>query len=154
MGRPHKPRVFVDADVLFAGAASPSENSASPVVLRMAEITLIEALTCQQVITEAERNLSAKMPQALSAFRLLIDRCLRVLPDPRPEYLAPYAGIANPKDLSILVCAIRGNCPFLVTFNVRDYEPGHPDVTVLNPGEYVLRVRDLLANLEIDDSEQ
>ena len=37
---PSKPRVFVDADVLFAGAASPSEHGASFVVLRMAEITL------------------------------------------------------------------------------------------------------------------
>jgi hypothetical protein len=153
MDRPHKPRVFVDADVLFAGAASPSENSASLVVLRMAEITLIDALTCQQVIIEAERNLSAKIPQALSAFRLLVDRSLRILPDPTPERLAPYTGIANPKDLPILVCAILGNCPFLVSFNLRDYEPGHPDVTVLKPGEYVLRVRDLLANLDIDDSE-
>jgi hypothetical protein len=44
---------------------------------------------------------------------------------------------------------------FWVTFNIRDYEPGHPDVTVLKPGEFVLRVRDLLAHLEVklDDSD-
>jgi hypothetical protein len=36
--------VFVDADVLFAGAAAPSEHGASLVVLRMAEIPLIEAV--------------------------------------------------------------------------------------------------------------
>jgi hypothetical protein len=155
MDRHHKPRVFVDADVLFAGAASPSENSASLVVLRIAEITLIEALTCQQVITEAERNLSTKLPPALSAFRLLVDRCLRVVPDPTPEQLAPHADIANSKDLPILVSTILETCPFLVTFNVRDYEPAHPDVTVLKPGEFVLRVRDLLAHLEarLDDSD-
>ncbi len=45
--RAHKPRVFVDADVLFAGSASPSEHSASLVVLRLAEITLIEALASE-----------------------------------------------------------------------------------------------------------
>ena len=56
-----KPRVFVDADVLFAGAAGPTAHGASLVVLRMAEITLIDALTSQQVVTEAERNLSAKL---------------------------------------------------------------------------------------------
>ena len=39
-----KPRVFVDVDVLFAGAAAPSEHGASLTILRMAEITLIEAL--------------------------------------------------------------------------------------------------------------
>ena len=53
---PDKPRVFVDANVLFAGAASPSKHGASLVVLRLAEITLIEALTSEQVIVEAERN--------------------------------------------------------------------------------------------------
>ena len=42
MTTPAKPRVFVDSDVLFAGAASGAEHGASLVVLRMAEITLIE----------------------------------------------------------------------------------------------------------------
>ncbi|MBC7249776.1 MAG: hypothetical protein H5T62_05770 [Anaerolineae bacterium] len=53
---PPKLRVFVDADVLFAGAASPGKHGASLLILRMAEITLIEAVASQQVITEAERN--------------------------------------------------------------------------------------------------
>lgn len=51
---PRKPRVFVDADALFAGAAAPSEHAASLVVLRMAEITLIDAVTSQQVIGEVD----------------------------------------------------------------------------------------------------
>jgi hypothetical protein len=37
-----KLRVFVDADVIFAGSAAPSEHSASHVVLRMGEITLLD----------------------------------------------------------------------------------------------------------------
>jgi hypothetical protein len=57
MATPPKPRVFVDSDVLFAGAASPSEHGASLVVLRMAEITLIDAVVSEQVIIEVERNL-------------------------------------------------------------------------------------------------
>jgi hypothetical protein len=44
MTTPPRPRVFVDAEVLFAGAASPSEHGASLVVLRMAEITLFSEL--------------------------------------------------------------------------------------------------------------
>ena len=80
--QPCKPRVFVDADVLFAGAAAPTEHGASLTVLRMAEITLIEAITSQQAVVEAERNLEAKLPAALPAFRLIVSRCLRVTPDP------------------------------------------------------------------------
>lgn len=146
---PRKPRVFVDADVLFAGAVSPSECGASLVTLRLAEITLIEALTSQQVITEAERNLTEKLPRKLPEFRLLVSRCLQVVPDPHPEDMAPYAGAADPKDLPILVAAVREHCPWLVTFNVRHFQPGHPDVTVLRPGDFVLRVRDQLSRLPL-----
>ena len=144
-----RPRVFVDADVLFAGAVSPSEAGASLVVLRLAEITLIEALTSEQVIIEAERNLAAKLPQKLPEFRLLVSRCLQVVPDPSPEDLTSYAGAAHDKDLSILVAAVRERCPWLVTFNVRHFQPGHADVTVVQPGEFVLIVRDLLTRLTL-----
>ncbi len=146
---PRKPRVFVDADVIFAGAASPSQHGASLVILRMAEITLIEAVTSQQAIVEAERNLAEKLPAALPAFRLLVARCLRVVPDPRPADLLPYVGLADLEDLPLLVAALREGCAWLVTFNIRHYHPGHPAVTVLRPGELLLRIRSLLGGLAL-----
>ncbi|MBC8509554.1 MAG: PIN domain-containing protein [Chloroflexi bacterium] len=142
-----KPQVFIDADVLFAGAASPTEHGASLLILRLAEITLIDTLTSEQVITEAQRNLNAKLPHTLPAFNHLVSRCLKVLPNPNPEELLTHQGIANPKDLPILVAALREGCPWLVTFNIRHFQPGHPDVGVLRPGEFVLKVRDQLARL-------
>jgi len=96
-----KPRIFVDADVLFAGSASSSEYGASLVVLRMAEITLIEAITSQQVVTEVERNLRTKMPKALPAFQLLVSRCLQVVADPKPSDVQSYVGLADEKDLRL-----------------------------------------------------
>ena len=144
----HKPRVFVDADVLFAGAASPSEHGASLVILRMAEITLIEAITSEQAITEASRNLSTKIPAALPTFRLLVSRCLTVTPTPTAAERQQHLGLAHADDLSILVAALREGCPWLVTFNTRHFQPGHPDVQVLPPGAFVQRVRHVLAQLE------
>jgi hypothetical protein len=143
----NKPRIFIDADALFAGAASPSEHSASLVVLRMAEITLIEALTSQQVIREAERNLAVYLPAALPTFQLLVSRCLRVVPDPTSADVLPFHNLADPKDLPILTAAVREACPWLVTFNIRHFQPGHPSVRVLRPGEFVQQVRSLLAGL-------
>lgn len=151
MTRPHsveKIRVLIDADALFAGAASPSDNSASLVILRMAEITLIDALISQQALAEAERNLQAKLPRALPAFKLLVQRCLRVVPDPSHDEISAHDGIAHAKDLPILVCALRENCRWLVTFNINDYGPGHPDVTVLKPGDFVHEVRYQLARMD------
>lgn len=142
-----KPRVFVDADVLFAGAAGPSEHGASLLVLRMAEITLIEAMTSHQAMTEAERNLEEKLPQALPAFQLIVNRCLRVVPNPAPEDLEPYIGLADPEDLPLLVAAIREKCSWLVTFNIRHFQPGHPSVRVLRPGDFIVRVREVLTTM-------
>jgi hypothetical protein len=55
-----KPVVFLDADVIFAGAAAPTEHGASHVVLQMSEITLIECVTSEQAVAEVERNLTEK----------------------------------------------------------------------------------------------
>ena len=147
MATPPKPRVFVDSDVLFAGAASPSEHGASLVVLRMAEITLIDAIVSEQVIAEVERNLAGYLPIALPTFRQLVSRCLRVVADPTRDELALCRGLADPKDAPILAAAVREACPWLVTFNVRHSQPGHPTVTIVRPGEFVQHVRALLAYL-------
>ena len=111
---PKKPRVFIDSDVLFAGSASPSERSASLVVLRMAEISLIDAVVSQQVIVETERNLTAKIPEALPAFRHIVSRCVTIVPAPSALDLRRYNGLADDKDLSILVAAIQAKRASLI----------------------------------------
>jgi len=80
-------------------------------------------------------------------FRLLVSRCLRVVPDPSREDVAAAAGLADPEDLPILLAAVLEGCPWLVTFDLRHFQPGHPAVTVLRPGELVGRVRERLAHL-------
>jgi len=145
--RHQKPRVFIDADVLFAGLASPNQYSASLVILRMAEITLIKALTSQQVITEVERNLEQKIPAALITFRMLVSRCLEVVPDPTEEDVSTLAGAADPKGLPILAAASTHNCQFLTTYNIKHFQPGVKTVTVLAPGDLVQRIRYLLASI-------
>ena len=142
-----RPRVFVDADVLFAGAASPSAHSASLVVLQLAEITLIEAVISEQVLVEAERNLQLKLPAALTMFRLLVERCVRVVPAPAPVDLTPYLGLAEPKDLPVLVAALQASCAWLTTFNLRHYQPGHPALKVVRPGAFVSHLRDVLSRM-------
>ena len=90
-----------------------------------------------QVLVEAERNLAAKLPAALPVFQTLAQRCLHVVPDPVVDALTRHAGAADPKDLPLLVAAHRERCRYLVTYNVRHYQPGLPGVQVLRPGELV-----------------
>ena len=144
----HKPRVFIDADVIFAGAAAPSEHGSSHVILRMGELTLLDCITSEQAITEVERNLTEKLPAKLPEFRLLVSRCLRVIPDPLPDDLPSYADQADPKDLPLFVSAIRENCAYLITFNVRHYCPKPNSINVQKPGDFMLTVRQLLGQLK------
>ena len=144
---PPKPCIFIDADVLFAGAASPNEHSASLVILRMAEITLIEAVVSEQVIAEVERNLEEKMPAAMPAFQMLVSRCLHVVPDPTMAEIKALSKSADAKDVPILAAAVRESCVFLTTYNIRHFQPGIESITVLKPGDLVQRVRYLLAQM-------
>jgi predicted nucleic acid-binding protein len=113
----------------------------------MAEITLIKAITSQQVIREVERNLEDKIPAALTTFRMLVSRCLEVVPYPSLEEVQAISGSADPKDLPILAAANTPNCQFLTTYNIKHFQPGIKTVTVLAPGDLVQRVRYLLASI-------
>jgi hypothetical protein len=53
------PRVFLDASVLIAAAAS--RKGASSVVLAICGRGLLQALATQQVLREAERNIELKL---------------------------------------------------------------------------------------------
>ena len=143
-----KVRVFIDADVLFAGAASPRDYSASSLILLLSELTLIEAITSEQAVREAERNLQKKVPQALPVFQFLIARAVTVTSQPTRDEMYPFTGLADHKDLPILVAAIRAQCDWLVTFNLRHDRPGHPDIHVLRPGDFIRRIREQLATMQ------
>lgn len=138
-------RVMVDADVLFAGSASPSDRSASTVVLKLSDLTLVDGVASGQVVAEAEENLTGKVPAAVPRFQELAAACFRVVPDPTSDEVTALGGVADAKDLPILAVAVREGCDVLVTFNERDFRPGHPDVEVMAPGVLVQRVRRLVA---------
>jgi uncharacterized protein len=143
-----RPRIFLDSDVVFAGAASPSEHGASHVVLRMGEITLIECVVSAQVVTEVERNLAEKLPAKMPELRLLINRSLRVVSDPNSVDLSPFTGQADPKDLPILVAAVKEGCSHLLTFNLRHYAPDPKQIVVQRPGDFLSTIREMLATMD------
>ncbi len=148
-----KLKVFVDADVIFAGSAAPSEHGASHVVLQMGEITLLDCVTSQQAIVEVERNLADKLPAKPPAFRQIISRCLRVVSDPEPADIADCEGLADSKDAPILAAALREECAYLLTFNTRHFAPTGEKITVLKPGDSVVVVRQQLGALAAEAEE-
>lgn len=90
-----KPRVFIDADVLIAGSGS--TTGASYILLHLSDLTIIEGVISEQVKREAERNLLEKLPQALPAFRLLLESAVRLVDDPAAEEVARFEDTPIPR---------------------------------------------------------
>jgi len=140
---PARLRICFDDDALFAGAAS--VGGASHVILQLGEFGLIEIGVPTQAFDEAERNLRAKLPAAMPAFRTLVELSttpLSMASRARATRLA-RAGEADPKDAPILAAALASDCQWLVTFNVRDYRTER--IKVSEPGAFLEALRAILS---------
>jgi predicted nucleic acid-binding protein len=155
--------VYLDADVLIAGAASPNAHSAAQVVLTLSEITLVDAITSTLAVTECRRNIEAKFKRAGEVRRRfddLIARAVDVVEAPSPEQVRQHEPYAHWKDAPHLTAAAQHRCRYLVTYNVADYNVGAYNkedregraepltgLDVIRPGSLVRTVRAQLAGL-------
>ena len=114
-------RVFLDANVLFTAAYSPAGLSA--LLMELGAAGRVTLLTSPLAIIEAERNLEAKRPAALSALRrgLAVVRIVGEPPPAEVEQLTPPE-LAS-KDRPLLAAAIRARATHFVTGDVADFGP-------------------------------
>lgn len=143
-------RVFCDADVLIAGAAS--TKGASHILLQLSELTLIDCVASPTAIAEAERNIAAKLPDASSAFRKILAAAVDVVPEATPSFTRNLAEQAHSKDLPILAAAVLSGADFFATFNLRHYQKRTKAPLVVQPRRVVAAIRSLLARLSTGTS--
>jgi hypothetical protein len=137
-------RLFFDTDALLAGSAS--TTGAAHVLLRLAELGLIEAVSCAYVRDEAIRNMERKLPKAGSILAALMERALTILPDVDPPGGEAIESV-HPKNLPVWLAFQESGAHYLVTFNVRDYPPVE---AVCSPGTVLARIRTALARLRTE----
>lgn len=141
-------RVFVDANVLIAGANS--QSGASNAVLQIAEVGLFQLVVCTQVLDEAERNLRKKLPRALPNFAAQMARLrLEILPDPSPEQVERWEGIIEAADAPILCVAVASGVDRFITLNTKDFTPdvaAKSGLTIQTPAEFIEDVRRLVTD--------
>lgn len=142
-------KVFFDSDALIAGSAS--RQGAAYILLQLSELGLIQGITSQKVLDECRKNLQNKLPDALPTFEQIISHALTILDNPSQEEVVAFRKMAHKKDLLILTAAIKIHAQFLVTFNTIDFYP-NPElgVTVLEPGDFLKRIRLRLSELVND----
>ena len=139
-----KPRIFFDADALMAGTHSPTGGAGF--LLLQAAAGLITIIISPQVIEEVRRNLTAKLPQSLTAF----DSLLSAIPfehvlQPSTKARAACLHLADAKDAAHVATSVRAKATFLVTFNLRHYQikaiRKELSIAVLTPGQLIAELR-------------
>lgn len=129
------PRLFLDANVLFSAAYRPEGRCAA--LFALAGRGRCSLLTSAYAVTEADRNLRHKAPEALKALASLLDRMAIVAgPDQAAQARAALLGL-DPGDVPILGAAF-GTCEILVTGDRKHFAHlmGRPvkGLRIMDPG--------------------
>jgi predicted nucleic acid-binding protein len=116
-----RPDIFFDSSALIAGVTSPS--GAARALLFLAEAGRIAMTVSEQVITETERALARKAPQALPYYReALRSSNLRIVRDAGPEVVAATLDLSpHAADVPMLIAAKDAGVDYLVSLNRRHF---------------------------------
>ncbi len=119
MPRGRRPaRAFLDANVLFSAAYNPEGRCAA--LFELPRRGSCSLFTSAYAVTEAERNLHHKKPEALKAFPALLAK-LQIVPEPdRGKQAQAEALGIDEGDVDILAAAL-GRCEVLITGDRRHF---------------------------------
>jgi putative PIN family toxin of toxin-antitoxin system len=114
-------RIFLDANVFFAGCVS--KEGASAFVLELARRKRFELMASKLVLREADRNLRRKAPGAsLKTFHRFLQQTKIHIVLASPENVTEsFEGMVEPKDLPVLVAAVASKADFFLTLDKKHF---------------------------------
>jgi putative PIN family toxin of toxin-antitoxin system len=132
--------VFVDTSVLIAALASVS--GASALVLDLCEAGAVQIVISRQVLVEADRNISSKLPGLIGKFRRFIKNLAPLLvEDPTLSEVKKASSLIHKKDASILAAARKSQVDYLITLDKNHFlaskERARMLVPVVTPAEFL-----------------
>lgn len=138
---PTRPRLFLDAGVLLAAAASPDGGSA--LMLELCRAGRAVAVVTRLVLREAERNIRAQLNETvlLRFYGLMAELEPRVVPFPGQEEVEVAASVVSAKDAQVLATARTSRATHLVTLDRKHFLSTERRQAVLpfiacTPGEF------------------
>lgn len=136
-------RIFIDANVLIAGADS--RSGASNALLKLAEVGLLKLVVSRQVLDEAERNVRKKLPRALLTLAAMLAQLpMEIVSDPTNEECMRWTDIIELKDTPIVAAAVLAGVDRLVTLNSKDFTHDVAEKTgipIQSPGQLIQDIR-------------
>lgn len=146
-----KANLFLDSSALFAGIVS--ATGAARVLLLLAETGHVTITISEQVVTETERAIARKVPQALSDLRqAILASKAQIVRDPSLEEVKEHINwVSHPPDVPILLAALQARVDYLVTLNRKHFidDPGVARQTGLKigtPGDALEWVREQISD--------
>jgi predicted nucleic acid-binding protein len=139
-------RLFLDANVWFAAAASPV--GASAMLLALCQTGHCEATATRLILQETETNLRAKAKFRDAAlvrfYRLIAAPGLHMVATPSREDAALYTKIIHAKDAHVLAGAHKAKANVLITLDRRHFwtaaiRDARLSFEVLTPGMFLRR---------------
>ncbi len=113
-------KVFIATSVLIAGVAS--VTGASAAVLDLCEAESIQMVISRQVLVEADRNFSAKLPGLVTQFREFIKNLAPMMVgDPPAIAVERAANLIERKDAAILAAAVEAKVDYLITLDKKHF---------------------------------
>lgn len=110
----HRPRVFLDSNVVFSALYS-SQGAPASIWERFIDGKLIVVIS-QQVLEEVVRTIKEKLPEALPLLsQLLVSVPPEIVAGPAPGEVARWAEVMHSSDASILAAAVAAQPDYLVT---------------------------------------
>jgi predicted nucleic acid-binding protein len=118
----HRPwRAFLDTSALIAGLLFPTGSADE--VLRLFEVGVVNLVLSRQVLVEADRNLTAKLPALLDAYHDFLARLTpHVVEDPDREAVTRAMQVIHHADAPILAAAVTAQVDYLITWNTRHFQ--------------------------------
>jgi putative PIN family toxin of toxin-antitoxin system len=113
-------RVFLDSNVILSGLIS--DRGAPRLILDLLSLGLpmLQGVTGRYNLTEIERNIARRLPEALSVFNEYLPRLdLVFVPVPFVEETESFRGAVDDNDLPVLASAAMARADLFVTGDKR-----------------------------------
>ncbi len=135
-----KIKVFIDTSVLIAGVASVA--GASTAVLDLCESETAQMVVSRQVLFEADRNFSTKLPNLVSQYRQFIqDLAPLMVDDPPDTAVKKAAALVGRKDAAILAAATGKKVDYLIPLDkkhlLKEHAPRDVPLEICTPADFL-----------------
>ncbi len=117
-------------------------TGASAAVLHLCEAEILQMVVSRQVLVEADRNFSAKLPNLVIQFRRFIQNLAPLMvEDPPAKIVEKAASLVARKDAAILAAATEAEVDYLITLDrkhfLRKRVRHHIPVKLCTPAEFL-----------------